>query len=330
MPRLPLPRRWRSQDSRDQSLGDDGLTIEAERSRRLLAELGLQIVGGFMLIAALLYWLVSSLFGGGILVPTSAGGVLGSATTPLYYSWSSESVREATLAGNSVREDAYRSAVVDLKLNKSQDLAIGVFPQKFIWLSDGITTASYTNTDQQNGVGWQLVNNVCAHQAAVPASDLAIPTPADIEAAHPKLISSQGTVFGQQAWVLSFTPTPTILRKAFWIAFFDAVTSTTPSARDWVLSTSELAAIDSAHIKLVYAYAYVTRSQPRYLRQIEMKFYTDVNKTSGYRFLIKLYPNQGEPLTSTSFGTPNCGGTRVGSSTVPSLTPQQPKAPTKK
>jgi hypothetical protein len=300
---------------------------EAERSRQALIQLGLRVVGAFMLAVAILYWAVTALFGGSILVPTTANGVLSSATNLPYYSWSSESVREAVLAGDSVRQDVYRSAVVDLRLNKSQDLAIGIFPQKFTWLSDGTTTASYTDSDQQNDLGWQLVNNVCAGQPAVPASALAMPSPKEIEAAHPKLLSTQGTVFGVQAWVLSFKPTPVILRQAFWLNFLDDVTSTTPAARQWIMSDSDLAAIDSGKIKLVYAYAWVTRGQPRYLRQIEMKFYTSANKASGYRFLIKLYPDQGEPLLHTGFGTPDCSGKSTSSkTTVPTLAPQQPAA----
>jgi hypothetical protein len=243
--------------------------------------------------------------------------------TPTAYAWTSESVREANLAGDQVEEDAFRSAVVDLGLNKSQDLAIGVFPGTYTWLSDGVTTGSYTSVDQTNGSGWQLVNNVCEHQPAVPASDLAIPTAADLEAAHPKIISDQGTVVGDQAWVIGFTPTPAILAKIFWEHFFDAVTTATPAARDWVLSAADRAAVDSGHIRLVYAYAWVTRAKPRELRQIELKFYTSEN--SGWRFLVKLYPSSGRPLAATTFGPPNCGG-KSGSTTVPTLVPQ-PKSP---
>jgi len=284
---------------------DDDEPTEAEGTRRLLLQLALQSITIFMVVVALLYWAISALLGSGIFIPNTAGGVLSSASQPSYYAWSSESVRQATLAGVPMRQDVYRSAVVDPGLNKFQSLAVGVFQSPTIWLSDSHLTAYYTQAGQQAGQGWRLITNICQHAPTIPASYLEMPTPQEIEKGNPSIISTTGSVFGTQAWVISFHPTTTVLRKIFWIDFFNAVTADSPQNRRWVLSSTELAAINTGKIKLVYAYAWVTRS-PRELRQIEMKFYTSNDKSSGYRFLVKLYPPEGRPLVPTSFGSTDC------------------------
>lgn len=299
---------------------DDVLT-EGERARRLLLQIAGQWIVIFMISAALLYWAVSTLVGLGIFVPKTAQAVLSSAHQPRYYAWSSEDVREVTLAGVSMRQDAYRSAVIDLNLNKFQALAIGVLPSPTIWLSDGTLTAYLNQTNAQSSQSWRLVTDFCHGAPTVPASSLEMPTPQEIEKAHPKLISANASVFGTQAWVMSFKPTPKILEQAFWLSFFDYVTAPAPQYRRWVLSSSELQAIESGKIKLIYAYAWVSRS-PRELRQIEMKFYTSSSETSGYRFLIKLYPAEGEPLKKTTFGSTDCNGQTTvpsGQTTVPTV-----------
>jgi hypothetical protein len=323
--RTPFTRLGRRRDAPLLAPDVDDETREEDASRRLVIQVLFRGIVIFMVVMSLGYWAISTILGSGIFVPKSAEEVLHTTSRPSYYAWSSESVRQATLAGVPLREDTFRSAVVDLGLNKFQALAVGVFNTPTIYLSDSHLTADYTQSGQQSGQGWQLITDYCAHAPTIPATDLQMPTAAEIEAAHPKLISSNASIFGTQAWVMSFKPSPAIVEQAFWVPFFEAVTSQARQNREWVLSEQELAAIRAGHITLDYAYAWVSRS-PRELRQVEMRFYTNPQRTSGYRFLIKLYPPEGRPLTSTTFGSTDC--TNNTTSTVGGSNSALPKVPT--
>lgn len=273
---------------------------------RLLGRLGMRYAFFFMGAVALIYAVVHLIVGSSLFIPHSADGVLDSVSDRSSYTWSSESVRLVTLGGHLMRQDAARGAIVDLDQNKFQVQVAGVLPDRSYYDSDGNYTISLTDSDEQSGVGWQLVTDVCNGAPAIKASTLEMPSPDDFKAADPSLETDQGTVFGQQAWVIDFKATPTIVEKLLWLPFFDAALKNDPDTEQWVISDSERKKIEAGDFKTISGKVWVNRNGTRLIQQIDLKIQIDGG--SKYRFLAQnVQTTDSDPLSSLSLGKANCG-----------------------
>lgn len=259
----------------------------------------------FMGGAALIYAVVHLILGSSLFIPHTADGVLDSVSDREAYTWSSESVRLVTLGGHKMRQDAARGAIVDLAGDKFQTQIAGVLPGRTDYVSDGKYTISLTDTGDQTGQGWQMVTNACGGAPAVPAKTLEMPSPDDFKAADPSLATDQGTIFGQQAWVINFKATPTIVEKLLWLPFFDAALKSAPNSMPWVISDSEREKIEAGQFKTLSGQLWVNRNGTRLIQQIDLK--VQIDGGSKYRFLAQNVPTTApNPLAGLSLGPARC------------------------
>jgi hypothetical protein len=307
---------------------------EAERNKRLIRQLIIKGVLIFMGGVAIIYIVIAAVVGAGIFVPKTASQVLGSVAPSTHYGWTSQTARKVILAGESVEQDSFRSVILDTQLNRFQALTVGTLPDKTAFSSDGHVTLFLTNADQQSATTWSLATNYCDHAPAVSAQLLTMPTAEEIKAAQPRIVTTQGTVYGQQAWVLSFHPTPTMFDHLLWISFFAQATQADPSNNNWVLSPEERTDFLNGHYHILQADAWVTHNSPRQLVQIYISVKTDGPDGSTWRILAQRDPNQTTKpvLTSLHIQAPDCSLIRTAEgnagSSVPAPTTTAPTAAT--
>lgn len=275
---------------------------DAQRRRRLLTQLGVQ-AGVIVLLAAMaLVWVISKLTGESIVIPRTPQGVLESVKVDDHYAWTSETVRRVTLGGQQVEQQALRSAVVDLKLNRFQATVAGVLPEFTTFVSPGTFTSKLTESDQQEGRKFTPITDYCAGKPPVAAKTLEYPTPQDILAANPRFGEQKdnASMFGERAWEIEFTPTPTILRKVLWLDFFDQANAHDRSLDAWVMSRKERAAIQQGRVKADWAYVLVSRAEPRRMLILDMRF--RVEGGSAYRVLSVQRLQTDRPLAELASG----------------------------
>jgi hypothetical protein len=266
----------------------------------------------FMGGAALIFTAGSLIFNSSLFIPRSADGVLKSIKAADHYDWSSESVRlfKPGPRAESLQQDAVRGVVVDIKNNKFVVIAAGVEEQKAIYTSDGQFTARLdeqrANDDSSDGrTRWDLVTDVCNQAPAISAQTVTMPSPQDLLAAKPKMDSDQGTVFGQRAWRMSFTVTPTIVNKLLLLDFFTAANSGDRRASEIIISDSEREAITNGQFKTDQAWLWVNRSGDRQIQQIDARITLD--NGNGYRFLAqRTRDGSSGDLNNLDQGDPGC------------------------
>lgn len=310
--RLPLPSRRPSADLSD-----------GQRGARLIIRFIVQLAVMFMVLVAVIFAIVALVSGSSIVVPRSADGVLKSVKQPDHYGWTSETVRKVNFGAGDVEQQALRSVVADLKLNRFQAVISGVLPERTTFVSAGKTTRAVTASDEQQGAAPQVINRVCAGEPAMPAASVAFPTAAELLAAHPKLVSDAATVQGQRAWMINFTPDKAIVGDLLLMGFLDKVTANFGDLAPWVMSKADRAALAAGRFKVDYAHAWVTR-EDRYLAQIEVKL--RMVGGSAYRILAVLHPDPDDkrPLDNLATGAVNCTAAASSSATAQPAAAAQP------
>ena len=278
-----------------------------QNNRRLVIGLVLRLIFLFMFAAAMIWVIIGLVTGSSLIVPQSAGGVLKSAQRPQSYSWSAESVRLVNLGGKNLRQDAVRQSTVALNFNSYFSVSAGALPDKTIYSSDGKVMLRLTQGDISAGNGWQYWSNKCKNDPPVPAIDLAMPTARQISRLSPEIISDQGSYLNQQAWVISFKPSPTLISNLLGLPFYQKAES--PAANRWVLSNSERRLLRLGKFKTDVARVWVLRSGERPMVQIEIRFRFDGG--SAWHLLSRKLKNKPLPSKPVSFGNP-CGSDNKG------------------
>jgi hypothetical protein len=271
-----------------------------DKAQQMLAMRVLRITLGFMLAIVIVYGGAASIAGSGLFLPRTAKAVLESAEMPENYAWTSESIRRIRFPGRRTYEEqsALRSAVVDLKANQFQTVTAGVLDDRTILSSDGRYAVRVGSTSQN----WELVTNVCEQKPTIPASTVRMPEPSDLVDMSPRMLTDQGSILNQQAWVIGFRPTSEFLRRLFWLPFWDAALPA--SERRWALSAAERDALQRGRYVVEDARAWVARNKPRYLYQYDVRVRFTNPGGSTWRFLVKFNP-QDERLGLT-FGDAGC------------------------
>jgi hypothetical protein len=273
-----------------------------------------QLIRGFVTLAGLvtlgiggIYLLVQVVLGTGLFVPHSATGILKAAKGSGDYVWTSEAVHEFNAAGRQVREDSRRTIIVDVVHNRYQLLVQHVLPDTTQYQSDGKVTIRNTITRQKNGQPWQLVNNYCGKQPSPPATLLALPSGDLLAAAHPKILSSNSSILGQKAWLMSFEPTPAIIQQLLLIPFLEQATEA--NEMRWVISPSEAAQIAGGHYQALVGKVWVRKHRPFAVAQVQIEL--KLANGRSWKLLAALRPTPGataHPLASMHLPPPPCGG----------------------
>ena len=299
---------------------------EGAQGARLILRLAGQAAVLLTVAIGAVVLLVSVISGATISYPRTVDGVLGSVKSTDHYGWTAESIRRADLGGREpVEQQALRSVAVDLKLNRFEVVTSGVLPEPTTFVSAGKITRAVTASDQKNGQAPTVLNRVCRGEKPVSASTLAFPTVAEIRAAHPRLVTDQGTVEGQRAWMIEFKPTAALVNKLLLVGFFDAATANFQDMRPWVLSSSERAAITKGDYKVDWARLWVTRDG-RVLRKIDMRLRVNGAGKSLYRLLAVLHPDTSDqrPLEDLAAGDVNCSAAAATPAPAAAATPATP------
>lgn len=219
----------------------------------------IQLAFAACLAGVLLYFVVGAL-NGVVSAPGNGAEVMDSAREPNSFTFQIQSVRTFISGEDKLETQALRDGAIDIGAGKFQVLAVHVADEQLLLSGDG------TKTVGRKGDGpLQVVT------PTVTASQLLPPTPADIAAADPQIVTDTDTVRGQRAWRISFTLTPEIARKLF-------------LADGLGLADADLDAISQGRFTTDWAYAYVTRREPSMVM-----LYTGFKLEGGvsYRFLVK-------------------------------------------
>jgi len=297
--KLPkIPRSRAKDENKEQSL--------FQQQRKLIGQTVFRYIVFFMGAVALIYALFTLISGSALFVPSSTNGILDSVEQGSSYTWNSQTVRLVNLTGQQQEQDAARGATIDLERNKFQAQVVGVLPQRTLFVSDSKLAIRLSEEQQLEGDSWDLVTDFCSGAESVDASTLQMPSADEIKAADPSVETDQGTVFGQRAWVLSFTATPDIVKRLLWLPFFDQALEGFPSERPWVLSDFERQAIEAGDFKTIDGQVWINRSDQRKIQQIDLRI--EINGGSKYRFLAQLVPaaDDADALAETSLTQPEC------------------------
>jgi hypothetical protein len=285
---------------------------EAERNRKLLASLAVKGIFWVMAAITAVFAVINLILGSSLFIPRSAEGVLDSVQEPVSYTWSSESIRRVTLAGEEQEQHAARSATVDSELNKYQLLVAGVMPERTFYVSDGDYTLTLDESSQAGGLPWTLITDYCGGAPSIPAETVLMPSAAEIKAAAPEIVSDEATFLGERAWEIEFEPTSEILEQLLWVPFFEAAE---PDRLGWVLPADELDSLRAGRFSVDYAAALVTRDARR-LAQIDVRF--EIEDGSAWRVLAQIVPNpQERPLGETDLGEQPCENAPVSAPAAP-------------
>lgn len=216
----------------------------------------------FAAIAALVlaFYLVRVLLS--LSVPGDAVGILEEARTPASYVADIESVRINEILGQTTEGQSLRVVAVDSEANAFQARLFRIYPgvSEALLASDGST--SVLKFDQ--GATQKL-------ERQIPAAAAAAPSPADILASSPSLVSEERTVRGAQAWEIAFTLTPAIVQKLFLSEVLD-------------LQGEEQMLISEGRFSTDWAYVLVSR-RDRSMVVLDTRFTLEGGAT--YRFLVK-------------------------------------------
>jgi hypothetical protein len=290
---------------------------QAQRNRRTIISSTGKIVLLFMIGVALIYGVIAAITNSSLFVPQSASGVLQSVPNVPVQSFNDEMERRVTLAGSTFTYEAVRSAQVDVADNKFEADVEGVLPTETKYASDGHYTISLSGNSSSNTQNWQYALNPCDTPSAVPASDIEMPSPQELLRMDPSIVSTQATVQGAQAWLLSFKPTDQLISQLLWLKFFKTVADA-PGDFAWVISNRDLEAIIDGTIHVKWALAYVTRGS-RELSQIDVEF--TVPGGSEYRILVRADQSSTAQITKLNLGQYDCSKTTTSSAgtTVPNV-----------
>lgn len=256
---------------------------EQQRNRRLVISLVSRLVILFMLAIGIVYLIISVITGSSLTVPKTATGVLKGAESPNQYSWLSESVRLANLGGGRQRQDSVRQATINLKENRYWAVAAGALPERTFYASDGKLMLRVTDTRIDSNLDWERWSNICQNDPPVRAATLAMPTAQYISKLDPDIVTDKATFLGQRAWMISFKPSPQFLSQMMGIPFYLA--SEDYESNRWVLSSKERAALRAGKYKVDTARAWVIRSEPRQLTQIQVRFKFTIPGGSSWQLL---------------------------------------------
>jgi hypothetical protein len=256
----------------------------------------------FMGVAALGYGIVSIVSGSSLFIPKTANGVLDSVENPKAYTWNSQSVRLFKLANTNLQQDAVRGVSLNTETNKFQINLAGVLPELNYIISDGNYAIILNENNQSN---FSLFTDICNNQPAIDASTLEMPSAGDIKQAEPKLITDKATIFGERAWQIDFTATPTIVSKLLWLPFFDQAFKNDPNSMSFVISDSERQKIEDGDFKTVSASALINRSGERLIQQIDVRI--EIDENSKYRFMAQRVPSSSsDALDNIDLGPAQC------------------------
>lgn len=256
----------------------------------------------FMIVASLLYLVISGISGLTAFNPTSGKAALEKTREPEVGTWLAEVSREIEVGGGAARLDAVMSATYDLNKNRFQAFVRGTLPDSTAFTSDGKATLYLTNRDRDAGRAWRLVNDVCSKMAAVPAGTVAMPSGKELAAGGKSYwVDKSGTFRGRPAWVVGFTPSPEVIEQLLWVRFFDRVS---PPRSPWALSASERDALQRQDYKVIRAMAFVLKSSREIIR-----IDTTVQMPGLGRF--RMMATRGElpesdPFSQMNLGSPSC------------------------
>lgn len=267
------------------------------RIRRTIAQVATGSIIGF----ALIYFLISGLVGLAAFNPTSGSDALNGAHDPSVSTWFSETVHNIQVSGGTVRLDAVRSVVYDLKLNRFEAYVDGVMPIPTAFTSDGVTSLFLTQTDRDLGHSWQLLNDVCHKAPAVPADLLKMPSGKDLAAGGRSSWADQSALFeGKPAWQVRFTPSLSVIDQLMLVGFLDRVA---PPRSVYALSNGERDALNAGHYT-ASGTALITKND-RIIAQVDVEL--AIKSFGSYHILATREANVGSnPLGSFNFGQQRC------------------------
>lgn len=250
---------------------------------------------------ATIYILVMTISGAGIFQPRSPGGILRSAKSPGAYLWTAEAVHTFAVSGAVVREDWSISSAVDTKHNRYLVQVFNALPSEgepgnnvYIFESDGNISIRNTLTRQQAGKPWLKNSDPCRKQPSLAATYAAMPSGKLLADANPHIVTTGGSYLGSSAWIISFEPTPEIIRSLAVLPFLDK--TTTNDERRWLIDASELAAIDHHKYKTTVARAWVSKRNPRTLEAIEIQIKLSGGRSWHFLASLRITPGLTDPL----------------------------------
>jgi len=265
-----------------------------------------------MLGVAVIYFLIAAISGIGVFQPRSASGILRSAKDPSTYLWTSEAVHNFTVSGESIREDWSISATIDIKRNRYLVQVFNALPLEnnqpnnnvYTFESDGNISLRNTLIRQQAGKPWLKNSDPCRKQPALAARLAAMPQGDLLAAANPHIVSSGANYLGSSAWVISFSPTPEIIRSLAMLPFLGK--TTTDTERQWLIDKSEMTAIDSHHYKTILAQAWISKNNPRTLEAIDVQITLPGGRSWHFLASLRMTPGLSQPLKSLSLPRTLC------------------------
>lgn len=225
----------------------------------------------FMVAVAAVYALVAYVSGNGLGGPRNAEDVIAGVVESSAQSWISESVHTLTVGEQQKRSDATRNVVVDMERNRFQALVAGVQAEAAVYASDGTVTAMLGESAREQGGTWMLLNDVCANAPAIAASLLSWPSAEEVASGSPTLVADDAIAAGEDAYAITFTPSPELVKRLLWIDFFEAAT---PTELGWVVSPEELEQIEAGQFEVERAYAWFSHGKQRRWLAVSIVFET--------------------------------------------------------
>lgn len=260
---------------------------------------------------AIIYLLIAIITGVDIIQPRSASAILRSTHPSSTYLWTDEAVHTFKVSGVQIREDWSIAVATDVKNNRYQLQFFNALPLEdghpenniYIFESDGKVSLRTTLLRQQAGDPWLMNTNPCQKQPAVNAELAALPSGDLLATMHPKIISKSSNYGGNSTWTISFQPNPEIIKNLFLWGFLSHTTSL--SERKWVIDASELKQIKQGVYTTKTAQIWVSKSKPRSIRAIEIKFALPGGRS--WHLLASVKPTPGvTPLKSLSLPKTFC------------------------